>query len=151
MFPRGNIKFNTRMSILIRKQRYFERSSTKLDSDMLYIFGENEKQQWSNSIGGGQAQIRGLNNTFGFPTLKSIGKYWTDEEYSENVVKIEDSIQYIKKAVGLYNGLVFPSNGLGTGRANMQKECPKTFLYLCKRLLEEFNFNNIENLKSDDY
>lgn len=137
------------MKVIVEKEWY----SVKMCKDNpqnCYIFGENEEQQRRGySIrGSGQAIIRGQDNTYGFCTKKSIGEYWTDVNYSDNIICIEGDIKILLNLSKKYT-LVFPYNGLGTGLSNMQQKCPRTFLYLSKRLLDVFGFNNLENLKSD--
>jgi hypothetical protein len=114
--------------------------------DKLYVFGENERQQGSKSKGGGQAIIRPFENAFGFCTLEEIGKPWVDLNFSQNCMRIEMDITTLKTRAKRYNSVVFPKYGIGTGRAGMIQSCPRTFLYLCNRLLEEFKFNNIAEL-----
>lgn len=129
----------------------YSRQIVQENPNWLFVFGENQEQQGSNSIGGGQAVVRNLENTFGFCTLEAIGKYWSDESYPKNIVQIEKDIKDLSQKSSLYEEIVFPYYGLGTGRALMQKRCPKTFLYMCKRILEVFQFNNLENLISKPF
>lgn len=119
--------------------------------DYIYVFGENQAQKNTKAKGGGQAIIRGCENAFGFCTLSSIGEYWTDDHFKTNIVQIEADILGLKKKAERYTGIIFPASGLGTGRAMMQRNCPRTFLYMCTRLLEEFNFNNLANLESSRF
>ena len=135
----------------IEIQKVFSVEDTKAHPNKLYVFGENQKQQYSRSAGGGQACIRPLDNTYGFCTLYNIGSYWTDDSYSKNLVSIERDIFELKERSKHYDAIVFPYSGLGTGRANMQKSCPLTFLYLSMRLIKEFKFNNIEHLISEPF
>jgi len=110
----------------------------------LYIFGDNTKR-----IGlGGQASIRNKSNSVGICTKKSIFEFMTDDEFEQNKIIIDSDIKTINDLMeqGEFNILVFPESGLGWGRALMQKYCPKTALYLSTRLLEEYNFNNLESL-----
>jgi hypothetical protein len=115
--------------------------------DNLYVFGENEMQKNTKVMGGGQAIIRACPNSFGFCTLTGIGKYWSDDDFKTNTMRIEMDISELHTKAKKYNKIIFPKYGLGTGRAYMIQKCPRTFLYLCNRLLEEFNFNNIEHLQ----
>jgi hypothetical protein len=117
----------------------------------LFVFGENVQQQFTKSIGAGQAIIRGLANTFGFCTLDSIGKYWTDVEFELNRNQIDLDVARLKEMSKDYELIVFPYYGLGTGRARMQVNCPLTFVYMCEQLLKEFGYNNLENLISKNF
>jgi len=44
----------------------------------------------------------------------------------------------------LYEGktIVFPQDGLGTGKAMLKEKAPLCWEYLCKRLKEEFDYDN---------
>jgi hypothetical protein len=116
--------------------------------DKLYVFGENEKQKGSKVMGGGQAIIRVCPNSFGFCTLSGIGESWRDKNITANKMRIELDIAELRKRSYKYTSIVFPKHGLGTGRARMIQDAPKTFLYLCLRLLEEFDYNNMYYLSS---
>lgn len=119
--------------------------------EKLYIFGENQEQKGTKVIGGGQAIIRGMPNAFGFCTLSAIGRPWTDDHVGLNIVQIEKDIADLRQIMRDFEDVVFPAYGLGTGRARMPQSCPKTFLYLCNRLLEDFQFNNIYYLESPKF
>lgn len=135
------------MKIIVEK-KWYSKKLCEENPQNCYIFGENQEQQDTEDRGGGQAIIRGCGNTFGFCTKKAIDEFWTDEEYSDNIIQIETDI---KRAIFIAKNhvLVFPFNGLGTGLSALPQEAPKTFLYLSKRLLEVFNYNNLEGLKTD--
>ncbi len=135
------------MEIIVEKNWYSEKMCRD-NPQNIYIFGENQLQQGTNHKGGGQAIIRNCENSFGFCTKTSIAVYWNDRDYNFNVYQIEQDIKALKELSKNYT-LVFPYNGLGTGLSALPQKAPKTFLYLSKRLLEVFNFNNIENLKSE--
>jgi len=134
----------------IEIEKIYSRELVQNNPNKLYIFGENVNQQYTHAVGGGQAVIRGLKNTFGFCTLDDIGVYWKDEEYVMNAEKImTDILSLLIRSKG-YDCIVFPYYGLGTGRANLQK-APKTFLFLCNQLFDIFGYNNLENLKPSNF
>lgn len=135
------------MKIIVEKNWYSEKMCND-NPQNLYIFGENQVQQKTNHKGGGQAVIRPCKNSFGFCTKESITFFWNDQNYSYHINQIEKDIKELKELSKKYT-LVFPYNGLGTGLSQLPQKAPKTFLYLSKRLLETFGYNNIENLKSE--
>lgn len=115
--------------------------------ERLYVFGDNTER-----IGmGGQAIIRSEINAIGIATKSSCGKFFSDDEIEENKKFINHDIFRINEAMlnDMYDILVFPEMGLGTGLSAMQRECPRTFLYLCERLLDEFEYNNMAALRSN--
>ena len=74
------------------------------------------------------------------PNHKS-SSYYTDDELETNKRKIDEAIQNIIIIIqeNEYDTIVFPKDGLGTGRAKLHIKAPKTFKYL---------INKIDELKS---
>lgn len=134
---------------MIVEKRWYSLKICQDNPQNLYIFGENQEQQGTLIKGGGQAIIRGCKNAYGFCTKESIDRFWTDDHYSDNIIQIETDIKTLKNLSKDFNNLVFPYNGLGTGLSALPRVAPKTFMYLSRRLLDVFGFNNLENLKSD--
>ncbi len=127
----------------------YSRELVQQNPNKLFVFGENVKQQGSDVIGGGQAVIRGLPNTYGLCTLTIIGSYWTDEYFAVHKMQIDKDIKAICDLLpDELNTVVFPMSGLGTGRAKLHQKAPKTFLYLCEQLLDKFGYNNLNSLES---
>lgn len=126
----------------------YSREKVQFSPNKLFVFGENIKQQGSDVIGGGQAVIRGLPNTYGLCTLTTIGSYWTDEYFAVHKMQIDKDIENIYNSSKKFDTVVFPMSGLGTGRAKLHKTAPKTFLYLCGKLLSRFGYNNLGSLES---
>jgi hypothetical protein len=127
-----------------------DRYSSKLckeTPETLYVFGDNTER-----VGmGGQAIIRQEINAIGLATKGSIGRFFSDDELEENKRVINDDIFKIREAMlnDMYTTLALPEQGLGTGLSSMQRECPRTFLFLCERLLDEFGYNNMAALRSE--
>ena len=136
---------------LVETSELFSIKNSKNNPTKLYVFGENFQQQGTDYPGGGQACIRGTENAFGFCTLNAIGDYWTDKKYVDNINQVEKDIKALHKMAEDFDTIVFPKYGLGTGRAFCQKNCPKTFVYICRRLIDEFGFNNIEFLQVPNF
>lgn len=134
------------MKIII--EELYTRKKVEDNPQNLYVFGENEAQQGTTRIGAGQAVIRGLDNTFGFCTKESIMDFWSDKDYPNNINKIESDIKALIDKSKEFEVIVFPKMGLGTGLSALPSVAPKTFLYLSRRLLEVFGYNNIEHLKT---
>lgn len=131
--------------------RRYSIEQCRINFDCLFIYGDNLER-----IGtAGQACIREQINAVGLCTKKKPGgnseDYFTDKEFDENCILIDEEIEKIKKYMEEkeYKAIGFPWMGLGTGLSAMQTKCPKTFCYLTMRLIDEFNFNNIEALRSN--
>lgn len=137
--------------LITMTSKRFSVEQCRINFDTLFVFGDNLMR-----VGmAGQATIREQPNTIGLATKKAPGTaeedYFTDSEYKENCSIIDGEIEKIKKYAEEkeYKAICFPFQGLGTGLSAMQTRCPKTFLYLGMRLLEEFEFNNVGALKSN--
>ena len=112
--------------IIYRQSEFWTREQIESDPDRYYIFGDNEAETGM----GGQACIRGLNNAFGIPSLKSPGEFWSDETYEANCRAIDAAIEKIPTD----KPWVLSANGIGTGIAELDKRAPKTFAYLGKAI-----------------
>ncbi len=105
--------------------------------DTIFVFGDNDKRTGL----GGQARVcRGEPNAMGIrvkkePYMKD-GSFYTDEELTANKCKICDDINAIKWAVFVHKKKLFILDGIGTGRAELDKRAPKTFEYLQSLLLD---------------
>ena len=117
------------MPRLFRVKR-FSLETTKKHPDKVFVFGDN-LQGWGSK---GQAQIRSAKNAFGIPTKKkpsmSRDAFMTDLEYESNVKAIDAAIAKIPKD----RDLVMPKDGIGTGRALLKQNAPKTWSYLQQAL-----------------
>lgn len=131
----------------IEEIEIFSIEECRNNPDKLYIYGNNCKN-YGNS---GQAIIRDEINSAGISTKISPWDYMSDEEFELNKIEIDKNIDNILEGAYRFDCIVFPSMGVGTGRAMMMKKCPRTFLYLCKELLDNFGFNNIKNLQSKNF
>ena len=102
------------------------------NKDKVYLFGDNLLGRGK----GGQAVIRDEPNAVGIPTKKAPsmkeGSFFDDADYLENVEAIDKAFAQIPKD----KEVVIPEDGLGTGRARLEKEAPRTFKYLQDRLAE---------------
>jgi len=93
----------------------------------IYIFGDNT-EGWGK---GGQAIVRDEPNAFGISTKDSPTQFMSDDNFEANKAKIDADIAAIK-ADG--RPIVFPEDGIGTGRADLQNKAPRTWAYLQKEL-----------------
>jgi hypothetical protein len=105
-------------------------NDVKYHQNKIFIFGDNDLR-----IGkGGQAIIRELNNTIGIRTKKEPNNYknsfYSDIDYSENILKIKEDILNIKNKISDGYCIVLSNGGYGTGLARLNEKAPKTFLFL---------------------
>lgn len=126
-----------RMRIWICK-KFWNSEFVKKYPKRLFIFGDNEAG-WGTL---GQACIRPDSNSIGIPTQKRPARgddaHWNDSEYERNCNVIDSALIRIIKCLRsrnqdgerLYEGIVLPGDGLGTGLAGLPWRAPKTFKYL---------------------
>lgn len=104
----------------------------------LYVFGDNDIGKGC----GGQAVIRYCANSIGIPTKKlpsnTPDSFYTDRELYENMKKIDKALSLIVKRANNYTNVVFPSDGLGTGRAQLEIKAPMTYKYICTMISQLF-------------
>lgn len=108
--------------------------------NFIFIFGDNDECRGK----GGQAIIRDEPNAMGIPTKKKPNNFdssfYTDDEYDQNVEKINDSIESIKECLENYDGIMYPINGIGTGLSQLNIKAPRTFKYLNKQIRKLFRY-----------
>jgi hypothetical protein len=118
-----------------------------LGSRDIFVFGDNNARVGK----GGQAVIRGLDNTFGIrtkigPNNKPLS-FYNDKDLKSNIQKIDDDVLRLKKLALEGNTIVFSSGGYGTGLSKLPEVAPQTFNHLCNILLRHFKFDNRKGTK----
>ena len=106
----------------------------KAHPDFTFVFGDNDEGKGED----GQAIIRYLKNVLSIRTKKTAGfgekDYYTDDEYKENIRKLDADFSAVQKAVSAGSKIVISANGYGNGLSRMPAKCPRTYEYLEKRL-----------------
>ncbi|MBX7062948.1 MAG: hypothetical protein K1X52_14935 [Pyrinomonadaceae bacterium] len=118
--------------------KYITREYVKANPDKLFLFGDNLEDR---GFGGQAAAMRGEPNAVGIPTKKKPSMdedaFFTDNEFELNKSTIEAALSPVFIAVSDNNiTLVIPADGLGTGRAELDRRAPQTFAYLQRRLAD---------------
>lgn len=126
------------MKYRIERMRFITREMVRANRDKLFIFGDNLERR---GYGGQAAAMRGEPNAIGIPTKKSptykAGAFFTDQEFDKNRAAIDAAFTEVANTIpDSIRGIVIPSDGLGTGRAQLDKRAPRTFAYLQNRLDE---------------
>jgi hypothetical protein len=109
----------------------------------IWVFGDNLKKYGK----GGQAIIRDEPNSFGIPTKRYPS--WDDWAFFSDQ---PDEIEAVKELLRLLYKLaqnkviVFPEDGIGTGRAKMKEKSPIAYEMMCGILWEHFGIVNGERL-----
>lgn len=113
-------------------QKLIFREDLRNNPEVCYLFGDNLARV---GLGGQAKEMRNEPNAYGIATKKSPSEYFTDDEYNQNIVLIEQDIKRIPKN----RLIVVPSDGIGTGLARLSEVAPKTFNFLQIKLMELFN------------
>lgn len=134
------------MNIKIHKG-FWTRDEVARDVDSVYVFGDNVQDSFTNYIPSStQAVIRNLENTVGIFT--KLDRHWSkdsfynDEMFPLFAMGLDVDITYLKQVLDEGKTIVFPEDGIGTGKAMLKEKAPMCWEYLCKRLKEEFNYDN---------
>ena len=109
----------------------------KANPSNIYVFGDNLIKRGK----GGQAVIRGCTNAFGIPTkrlpARTPNAYFSDKE--NEFIAVDKALDDLMKYKIQGRTIIFPSQGLGTGLAQMATKSPKLFKHLNDLLNTHFN------------
>ncbi len=109
--------------------------------DKIYIYGDNLKAFGK----GGQAIIRDESNAFGIPTKRYPSwddwAFFSDKE--DELLAVKESLRSLYK-LAQNRVIVFPEDGIGTGRAKMREKSPVAYEMMCDILWEHFGIRNGE-------
>ena len=112
----------------------------KANPHYLFVFGDNLLEKGH----GGQAVIRDLPNTFGIPTKREPNKkdtaYFSDKD--EEMHAVIDSISILNFICNskVFEKIIFPKNGIGTGMSHTKSKSPTIYGVMKKYLEECFNY-----------
>lgn len=119
----------------IRYEKKFSAKLLRSHPRDIFVFGDNLERKGK----GGQAVIRDEPNAFGVPTKREPRRaaeaYFSDQE-DEMEAMVQSLRELYRK--GKTATLVFPTDGLGTGLADMEKRSPKIFKKMNDILEEHF-------------
>ena len=117
----------------------------------LFVFGDNDMRTGK----GGQAVNRDEPNAIGIRTkhkpTTNADAYYTDDNYTENIRKMQEDLDNIKRLSADYESVYF-MQGIGEGRAKLEEKAPKTYAWL-KNNLSKNNFSkkNPNHIKISHY
>ena len=120
-----------------KTQHRIYRADLKQNRKTLYVFGDNNERT---GFGGQAKEMRGEPNAIGVRTKMKAshtsGSYMTDEELPSNLEKIFVDFMPIVSHLHQGGDVVFPTDGLGTGLAELSTRAPKTLEFL--RVFEDY-------------
>ena len=122
----------------VERRQFITRAYVRANRDKLFLFGDNLERR---GFGGQAAVMRREPNAIGIPTKKSPSyrddAFFSDDEFEQNKASIDAAFAEIMRAItDSIRVIVIPSDGLGTGRAQLERRAPRTFAHLQKRLTE---------------
>ena len=79
--------------------------------------------------------------------MKNTSSYFTDADFDIFKAQVDEAIQ---RAIDSGKTIVIPADGIGTGKAELEKRAPKLFAYLQQRLDELKNLNSVSPVQFDD-
>lgn len=124
------------MKLIIERSGYITRAHLRSHPGKTFLFGDNLMRV---GYGGQAREMRGEPNAIGIPTKKRPTNdpeaFFSDLEYERNTAAIDRAFDRLS-ALPPGSIVVIPAAGLGTGRADLPRMAPRTFLYLCGRLAE---------------
>ena len=129
---------------------FWTRDQVARDTESVYVFGDNIQDNVNLYVPSStQAVIRGLPNSRYIITKKN--RYWNTQSFLTDK-DLELFTQYLELTIvmlhlDLLTGktIIFPEQGLGTGKAMLKEKAPACWEYLCKGLKEEFDYDNGQN------
>ncbi|MHD0644588.1 DUF7831 domain-containing protein [Pseudomonas aeruginosa] len=122
----------------IRFLARFSIAACEKSPDDIFVFGDNLIQK-GKAAGAGQAVIRDQPNAHGIPT-KRLPSTAANAYFSDQPDEIEAMVKALRELykLGKNKTLVFPKDGLGTGRAKMAEKSPKAFAQMNEILKAHF-------------
>ena len=111
---------------------HYTRDDLRANPEYLYVFGDNFARR---GRGGQAAECRDEPNAVGILTKKypswSPSAYLSDKDIETWIAKNADDIARIEAHLRAGGVVVFPSSGIGTGRAELPKRAPTLYKYIC--------------------
>lgn len=125
---------------LIETMDMFTEEIVKNNPNKLFVFGDNMLRYGK----GGQAIIRDFPNTIGIATKRAPR---TDKEayFSDADDEMDTMLQDIRKLYlisrcNVFTHIVFPTKGIGTGRARMKSKSPMLYKMMKNKLETYFKY-----------
>ena len=125
---------------LIETMDMFTEEIVKTNPNKLFVFGDNMLRYGKD----GQAVIRDLPNTLGIVTKRAprtdASAYFSDAIDEMHELDWDIARLNMIKNSKVFTHIVFPSKGLGTGRAQMKSKSPMIYKIMKQKLLDKFNY-----------
>ena len=114
-----------------------ERADLRTNPDTRFVFGDNYMRK---GLGGQAKEMRGEPNAIGIATKwapsRHASAFFNDARFDFNAGIIDRDLALIEQALTSGRTIVFPMSGIGTGRASLEDEAPRTWAHLNAGLLK---------------
>jgi hypothetical protein len=127
--------------MLRQETEWFTPAMCRAEPDALFVFGDNLARRGK----GGQAVIRDEPNAVGIPTKRRPSRdssaFFTDADLLEAMRAATPDLQRIADHLKAGGAVVWPADGIGTGRAELEHRAPVIWDWLmrAKARLEELS------------
>ena len=125
---------------IIETMDMFTEDIVKANPNKLFVFGDNMLRYGN----GGQAVIRDFPNTFGIVTKRaprtSKTAYFSDADDEMDTMLQDIRKLYLISKCNVFTHIVFPTKGIGTGRAHMKSKSPILYKMMKNKLATYFNY-----------
>lgn len=95
------------------------------------MFGDNMHRK---GLGGQAAAMRGEENAVGIPTKiapsNKPGAFFCDDDFENAKPEIDSGFDRLAAHLKAERHVVWPADGIGTGRADLQNKAPKIWDYI---------------------
>lgn len=124
---------------MIECRKYITRKMLRDEPNTLFVFGDNIARS---GLGGQAKEMRGELNAVGIPTKKfpsnSPSAFFSDQDYSSFISESAKDWKRIENHLKSGNKVVWPSDGIGTGLADLKNKAPS----IMKVIDDSFNYLN---------
>ena len=130
---------NITPSIIEITDEWYNKHLMEANPNCLFVFGDNMMRVGN----GGQAVIRPYPNTFGVATKAAPSMdenaFFSDDK-QRHFDTIRDDLGMLKEIMlsGVYQKIIFPRNGLGTGLSKLREKAPKINALMLEILEKDF-------------
>jgi DNA polymerase elongation subunit (family B) len=140
--------FETKLTF--EREKFITREMVRNNPKKIFVFGDNDERE---GYGGQAGQMRGEKNVIGIPTKKKPtmdpDSFYTDLEFDKNKQKINFAVSQIINKIKDGYSIVIPSDGLGTGLAELPQRAPKTYQFLVASLNAIEKYINVDWVEVD--
>lgn len=120
----------------IEHRKMITRPMLQAEPETLFVFGDNMLRK---DLGGQAAEIRGEPNAVGIPTKNAPSNrpaaYFSDDDFDAAKPEIDSGFDRLETHLKSGGVVVWPTDGIGTGRADLEIKAPRNWDYVEARRL----------------